>query len=277
MITLRSYLIMLLKVDIREKSLIPLLQDEIHSIEKAALEVSSMSVGDAGIYSEEGDELVLFERKTLSDLAASIKDGRYSEQSYRLSGIDVPNHNVVYIIEGTFDKYKGKAHNINSSILLSAIVSLNYFKGFSVMRTCNVNETCELIMKFLDKMLKSNGKKPFYTNEIHRVTDSGAIVSTGSYNYTSVIKRVKKDNVTVDNIVSIMLCQIPNVSTASADAIATQFRTLEQLILACKKGRHMFDEVRIGKTRRRLSSQCINNIMRYVLGQEEERLVVETK
>jgi len=259
----------------RESLIIPTLQKEINEIIDVNLEVCSMPLGDAGIYSDDGEELVLFERKALADLAASIKDGRYSEQSYRLSGIDTPNHNIVYIIEGTFDQYKHKSNKVHPSTLLSAMVSLNFFKGFSVMRTCNPLETCELIMRFLEKIVKSKGKKPFYSGNqsVSIETSSTALPSS----YTSVVKRVKKENITVRNIVSLMLCQIPNVSTASAEAIAARYPTLEQLVWACKTGRHMFDEIRIGKTKRRLSGQCIHNVIRFVLGEEEEELNVETK
>jgi crossover junction endonuclease MUS81 len=41
----------------------------------------------------------IVERKTADDLAASIMDGRYEEQKYRLktSGLS----NVIYLVEGT--------------------------------------------------------------------------------------------------------------------------------------------------------------------------------
>jgi ERCC4-type nuclease len=265
---------MLLKVDMRESSLIPVLQKQVCSVEKARLEVCSMPLGDAGIYTDDGDELVLFERKTLADLAASIKDGRYSEQSFRLAGIDTPNHNIVYVIEGTFDQYKLKTHNVHPTTLLSSLVSLNYFKGFSVMRTCNSVETCDLIIRYLEKIIKSKGKKPFYSGDSQTTTETVQGGSTPSY--TSVVKRVKKENVTVNNIVSLMLCQVPNVSTASAEAIAARYTTMDMLVSACKTGRHVFDEVRIGRSKRRLSGQCIHNVMRYVLGKEEDELSVET-
>lgn len=261
---------MLLKVDMRESLLIPTLQKEIGVMCDTTMEVCSMPLGDAAIYSDDGKELVLFERKSLADLAASIKDGRYSEQSFRLSGIETPNHNIVYIVEGTFDQYKHKTYNVHPATLLSAIVSLNYYKGFSVLRTCNSIETCELIVRYIEKINKSKGKNPFYSRNTSSVTLEAP-------SYTSVVKRVKKDNVTVKNIVSLMLCQIPNVSTTSADAIAARYTTLEQLVSACKAGRHMFDEVRIGKSKRRLSGQCIHNLMRFVLGQEEDEPSVETK
>lgn len=268
---------MLLKVDMRESSLIPTFQKEISLIEKANLEVCNMPLGDAGIYDDEGQELVLFERKSLQDLAASIKDGRYSEQSFRLSGIDTPNHNIVYIIEGTFDQYKLKSYSVHPTTLLSAIVSLNYYKGFTVMRTSNPLETCDLIIRYLEKIIKSKGKKPFYAPEPSPESEHTIIQPIINKSYSSVVKRVKKDNITVDNIVSLMLCQIPNVSSASADAIAAKYTTLDKLVLACKTGRHMFDEIRMGKNKRRLSGQCIHNVMRYVLGEEEEELNVETK
>jgi len=48
--------------------------------------------------------------------------------------------------------------------------------------------------------------------------------------YCSVIKKVKKDNITPDNIGEIMLCQIPGISSASALAILSEFKTLPNLI-----------------------------------------------
>ena len=38
--------------------------------------------------------------------------------------------------------------------LYSALITLNYFKGFSVIRTKNINETCELIVNYADKLEK---------------------------------------------------------------------------------------------------------------------------
>ena len=58
-----------------------------------------LTLGDILIRTEDLDDLILIERKSLKDLLASIKDGRYEEQSYRLihsSGF-LP-HNIVYII-----------------------------------------------------------------------------------------------------------------------------------------------------------------------------------
>ena len=94
---------MLLKVDNRERTIIPALTTACGAIDGVEIKTENMPLGDAGIYSDNGEELVLFERKSLTDLAASIKDGRYSEQSMRLASVNTPNHHIIYIIEGSFD------------------------------------------------------------------------------------------------------------------------------------------------------------------------------
>ena len=130
-------------VDVREKDLIDLFKSytEITIIEKALL------IGDIIIYDDE-KELIIFERKTIKDLAASIKDGRYQEQSLRLDSTELHNHNIFYIIEGSLTTLPSK-YKINKQTILSSMISLCYYKGFSLLRTNSVLETCELIMQFV--------------------------------------------------------------------------------------------------------------------------------
>ena len=45
----------------------------------------------------------IVERKTADDLAASIMDGRYEEQKYRLKMCGI--NNVVYLVEGSPGQY----------------------------------------------------------------------------------------------------------------------------------------------------------------------------
>ena len=52
--------------------------------------------------------------------------------------------------------------------------------------------------------------------------------------YCSVVKKVKKENVTKNNIGEIMLCQIPGISSASALAIMDKHKTLPALMDAIK-------------------------------------------
>lgn len=262
---------MLLKVDNRERTIIPALITACKAIDGVTVEVENMPLGDAGIYSDDGKELVLFERKSLSDLAASIKDGRYSEQSMRLSSIPTHNHNIIYIIEGSLDVLNYNKTKVHPKTLRSAMVSLNYYKGFSVIRSWNMLETIDVIVSYADKLQRTADKVAYYTNGVQSSQQfagapSSQPVGNDSVEYISTIKRTKKENVTIQNIVTIMLCQIPNVSSLSADAISSEYKTLESLIEACKRGREAFENLRLKTSNRRLPSHCISSVITYVLG-----------
>ena len=199
---------LLIKVDFREKDLIALLQlkmmndvnDDNNSIK---LKVDNLKIGDVAFIetdkneNEIGDELLIFERKSLNDLASSIKDGRYAEQSFRLDGYQaVPNHNIVYLIEGDLSKYReNQFSRINKKTLLSSMFSILYYKGFSVVRTMNVVETCELVWSWTDKLdremvrtkLESGSKKtPYYKNDIISSTSSISTFTSNSNSDTTV-------------------------------------------------------------------------------------------
>ena len=259
---------MLLKVDNRERTIIPALTKACEALHGVIVAVESMPIGDAGIYSDDGKEMILFERKSLSDLAASIKDGRYSEQSMRLSATDTHNHNIVYIIEGSLDAYNYSRNRVHPDTLRSAMVSLNYYKGFSVSRSWSILETVDVIMGYVKKLHKTKDKTAYYKNgkkESSSEEPSSTTVGSNSVEYVSTIKRTKKENVTIQNIVTIMLCQIPNVSSLSADAISSEYGTLESLIAACKRGRAAFENIRLKTSNRRLPSHCISSVITYVL------------
>lgn len=186
---------LLIKVDYREKDLIALLQlkmmndnDNDKNNNNVKLKVDNLKIGDVAFVetdqneNEIGDELLLFERKSLNDLASSIKDGRYAEQSFRLDGHQaVSNHNIVYLIEGDLSRYReNKFSRINKNTLLSSMFSILYYKGFSVVRTMNVLETCDLVWSWGDKLEREMSRKksksgsdsikiPYYKSEVPSV------------------------------------------------------------------------------------------------------------
>ena len=85
--------------------------------------------------------------------------------------------------------------------------------------------------------------------------------------YCSVIKKVKKDNITCENIGEIMLCQIPGVSSVSAIAILSKFKTLPIMIKSiqddptCLTGITTCDAN--GKSRK-ISKTTIETIVKYL-------------
>ena len=117
---------MIIRVDNRETELIKLLQ-HFHSISPLykgiEIIVETLSLGDIILENKSGIADVIIERKSIRDLSASIKDGRYEEQSYRLSGIDHHNHNIVYLIEGDVTVF----NSFNTSISKNTIYSAYYY------------------------------------------------------------------------------------------------------------------------------------------------------
>ena len=58
------------------------------------LEEKSLPIGDVIISNDDREEKLIIERKTMRDLASSIRDNRYNEQSYRLDECQIHNHNI---------------------------------------------------------------------------------------------------------------------------------------------------------------------------------------
>jgi ERCC4-type nuclease len=167
----------------------------------------------------QGRDIVIFERKTLADLAASIRDGRYKEQSFRLietaAATGFNTHHIVYIIEGDLAHYNERHSQITKTALQSAMVSLLYYKGFSVIRTMNVGETADFILHFADKVAKE-GALPIAADN----TECGS----GAAAYSEVAsKKEKRDYITRENIGEIMLAQVPGVSAKMASAILAKY------------------------------------------------------
>jgi len=236
-----------IKVDVRETALIKLLNANLEMItnfKDLKLVQEQLPLGDIIINDGEKD-LLIIERKSLSDLSASIKDGRYEEQSYRLKNLWHHNHNIIYLIEGDFSRFNAFRDRIDKQTLYSAMVSINYYKGFSLWRSTSIEETALILCNMAYKLGKDKTKMPFYSNDLIKGKDQGIVnnvlvtdeeptsqvtVTASDKDYCAVVKKVKKDNITTENIGEIMLCQIPGISSASALAILAQFKTLPNLI-----------------------------------------------
>ena len=121
------------------------------------IEIKPLLLGDITLEIKDTKQvLVLFERKSLRDLLASITDGRYTEQSHRLIHTsNMHTHNIVYIIEGMYSQLRTENEKKRC---LSAMTSLSYYKGFSVVRTCSVFETAEWIYSMASKIQKEHAK-----------------------------------------------------------------------------------------------------------------------
>lgn len=256
-----------------------------------------LTVGDILVQTDDGKDVLLIERKTFADMLSSIKDGRYDEQSYRLlhsSGF--PPHSIFYVLEGVMSQLFNPA---DKKILWSSMTSLQFFKGFSMQRTASTRETAEWILCMADKIEREfgKGKTPYYlstpfwrifkNSSAAQETPSSSVSeqiddtkcdttpppereNITSANYCSVVKKVKKDNITPENIGEIILCQIPGISSVTAIAIMKNFRGFPHLMDELKQNPHCLDGFTVesnGKLRK-ISKACIENIRKFFLHKE---------
>jgi ERCC4-type nuclease len=277
---------MLIKIDIRESALIHQILNQVNTIpsfKNIKIKTETLPIGDI-IISDDIEDKLIIERKSISDLLASIKDGRYEEQSYRLNGLCHHNHNIVYLVEGDVNKTnRFKSDNSAEKLTAySAMFSLNYFKGFSVFRSFSLDETANIVCNMAYKIGKDINKKPYYVNKMPiemPINETGEVstimptedteeVHITDKDYVGVIKKIKKDNITPDNIGEIMLCQIPGISSVTALAIMEKFQNIPNLIKELETNNEVMNGLSYTNTKgqvRKINKTSIANIVKYLL------------
>ena len=239
---------------------------------KIIVEIKSLDIGDYIFCDDTGEKTqLIIERKSLSDLESSIKDGRYSEQSYRLDKSNIHNHNIVYLLEGNIQNYKRT--NFKNTIY-SSMFSLNYFKGFSVICSHNQIETGEIIFNFICKLNKEKGRAGFYNN-ISQKDDGDCEASSvetciennesnSQTSYLENIKTSKKSFITTENIFELMLMQIPSISNVSASAISERYKNMQNLLDSLKNNPEDFENLKLSNGRK-LNKNIVDSIKKYLL------------
>ena len=245
-----------LKIDARERDLIALVKEKISELSGVVLVVESLDVGDI-LFEKDGEVILVVERKKVSDLAASITDGRYKEQSYRLDGFPLPNHNIVYLIEGNMGQCRMDKKTLNSCVF-----SLNYVKGFSVWKTTNLDDSACFLVNSIRYLSKGSDKTPYYRGQ------EGSEKEQNEKDYASVVKTAKKENITPNNIGEIMLSQIPGVSVNVAVCIIQHFKCMVNLIADLQeKGSECLQDVQVPHGNggfRKLNKTCIANLQKFL-------------
>ena len=199
------------------------IKEELGAKKPDYIEYSQLPLGD--IIIKEGDTVhFIIERKTLDDLAHSIKDGRYHEQKFRLME-HFPKESIIYLIEGTRSKgfYQG------------AITNTICRDGIKVIRSINLKESISIIMDLYDKCIK----KTFSQDSVNKG------------DYTKMIKTVKKNHLTPYFWYIASLKNIPGVSDKIAKGIATEYGTMMSLFDGyMQKGPDLLSELKIDGKRK---------------------------
>ena len=248
---------MQLLIDLREPK--PLVQNIIALNEtcknKVIIIQKNLDIGDYVFYDEVSEQpLLIIERKSLSDLEASIKDGRYKEQSFRLNEAPTHNHNIIYLLEGAIVNYREVGFR---STLYSTLFSLNYYKGFSVINTLNQTETATMLVAFASKINREN-KPGFYGDKA--LTSNSTIDDC----YIETIKTSKKAHINRENIFQLMLMQIPGISNVSALALANEFKNMETLLQSLKDENSNFENIKLASGRK-LNKNIIGSLKNFLI------------
>ena len=275
---------MKIKIDNREQELLKHIRELIINIplfKDLEVQIENLPLGDIIISNNVEDKLII-ERKSINDLAASIKDGRYEEQSYRLNGLNHPNHNIIYLIEGDINRVnRFKDNKMEKLTLYSSIFSLNYYKGFSVIRSFSIDESAIFICNSANKLRKgeSENKEAYYQNNQNNTSILKTILSEeneqtneeltcADKDYVSVVKKIKKDNITPDNIGEIMLCQIPGISSVTSVAIMSKFKTLPNLITQIQENENCLKDISYTNSKnqvRKINKTCLVNLVKFLV------------
>ena len=188
-------------IDVRENKLIELFENNNIIFEKKQLEI-----GD--IILEKNDEIILLiERKTITDLIASIKDGRYKEQKTRiLSKINVEN--VLYLIEGRVDNIK-----FDEKAVFGSVTNMIFRDNIKLINTGTIKQSYNLILNLKKKFIE------------------GTFEPKENLNYNESIKLNKKDNMTNELFNIQVLATIPGISIKMAEIILQEIKSVKDLII----------------------------------------------
>jgi ERCC4-type nuclease len=244
--------------DYRERDVIKSLRSIIERKQKN-IEVidDNLSLGDFIV-----NDTILIERKSLSDLASSIYDGRYREQSDRLMQfrIDNPQMKIFYFIEGNMNLFSPKG-NIGIDSIKGAIFSLQYEKDFFVMQTSNVMDTASMLIKYSEKEAKLKSKRDKETNASHSSIDH---IKNDA---PMIVSKTKSSQINRENIGCLMLTMVPGVSHQSAQFILSQFNNdIYEFLFEIHNDVTILDNLKMNN--RKLSKAMIQNIVSLLVRNE---------
>lgn len=222
-------------IDYRERSLLEECQKIKTDYPTITIESKNLHIGDMMI------EKNILERKTWADLEASIKDRRYTEQSFRLQEAMKEGFRIYYWIEGDLTTYQGTLPKENLRKALFGLME----KGFFVMQTRDCKDTALCLMQFVEKC--SNPTEVLSYEE-------------------SCITKQKQKHLTRDNISLFMLSQIPSISMKTAHILIGHYGHISELFRKHSENPNEFHEFSYEKEGKpkKLNKNIIQNLNLYL-------------
>lgn len=183
---------------------------------------AALDVGDILIQNAEGEPLLVIERKSHADFAASNADGRYREQRARLMAVRGSGVAVLYMLEGawTTTAVYGRTTEAQLKRLTTRLV-LRY--GMPVLFTESIRDTakwCELLLAQL-----TDDPTVFQPDSAGAATDA----MTG---FTAALNTVKKGNRSAHGTAHAMLSAVPGLGAKRVSAVLEQYSIADLAILS---------------------------------------------
>lgn len=209
-----------------------------------------LPLGDI-IIEEDDKPLLVIERKTLKDLAASIKDGRYKSQKVRLLSA-FPKDIICYIIEGylQYNEQETNISGISVEALHSSIINTILRDKLHVFHTKDTQDTCDLIQQIFKRYCKDPEK---YCNT--------AIAPHNEQLVTKEKVTTKKECYLAQ------LCQVPGISMKTAQSISDRHQNMRDLLQSIQdSSESAFEGIKTdcnGK-KRTISKAVIKNLIDYL-------------
>jgi ERCC4-type nuclease len=169
----------------------------------------------------DNEPFLIIERKTITDYAASIKDGRNREQKKRLLS---QNMHKLYLVEGNLlkDNSSFSYNKVDKHTIISSIINTIIRDKINVFHTSDVNETIFFIESIYRKLEKQG--KTFIDNK-----------STYSQDLINTVNISKKKNIDPNISFQMMMNCIPGISTKVSSRLSSIYKTLKDFIEALDK------------------------------------------
>jgi len=200
-----------LEIDYREKCLKDYFE------EKPYCNIVNLTLGDI-VIKYQNNIILVIERKSVEDLAASIRDGRHKEQKYRLMNSEIELKNILFLVEGELKDMKyGK---VDKKTLQGSIINTMFRDGINIYRTQNIDETIYFIERTVDKIIKD---KKCISNLVQEIKEPKL-----DYLDTKVLS--KKNCMTPEVYNQLILLQIPGVSKIFVKSILEKYTSIKKII-----------------------------------------------
>jgi crossover junction endonuclease MUS81 len=243
----------MLILDSREVKLIELIKSKSPNDFKIPYSTENLQIGDI-IIKHTLDNItysLIIERKCVTDMIASIKDGRYKEQKIRLLAelANSPNTIITYLLEGSISELRLPQ---DKTMFNGSIISSTFRDKISIIRTYSLAETLDILIRLHDRFTKditdfftpkktntqslvqpiqSNQNNSIQTTQEQDTSVSDVVDGVNSL-YLQSIKKCKKDNLTAVTWNHMCYMNIPGISSNIAIKIAEVYPKLKDLILA---------------------------------------------